>query len=113
MATRVALEADELRQNLQQALDRVVQAERGTQKAEDQVSRAWATGARGETPELIGSKWDLGCENLSASLNPLIAEWEGNGNDCINTAAPLLCFRALQGPSRPSLPSPLPYLFDD
>lgn len=40
MLTRVTLEADTLRRNLQQALDRRVQAESGTQEAEDKVSRA-------------------------------------------------------------------------
>lgn len=45
MATRMALEADELRRNFQQALDCKVQAERETQEAEDKVSRSRATGA--------------------------------------------------------------------
>lgn len=38
MAARVPSEADELRRNLRQALDRRVQAERETQEAEDKVS---------------------------------------------------------------------------
>lgn len=45
VAARVSLEADELRRNLQQALDRRVQAERETQEAADKVSRPCATGA--------------------------------------------------------------------
>lgn len=39
VAARVSLEADELRRNLLQALERRVQAERETQEAEDKVSR--------------------------------------------------------------------------
>lgn len=46
MAARVRMEADELRRNLQQALDLRVQAECETQEAEDKVSRPLATGAR-------------------------------------------------------------------
>lgn len=38
VATKMAMEADEIRRNLQQAVDCKVQAERETQEAEDKVS---------------------------------------------------------------------------